>query len=127
MKMIEKDHWAELIMDSIGDDPEKANEYYTQYKRWERNTLILIGITMGILCLVCAGMIFGMYWCGVDMKNTPDDELLFSLYFLWLGSIMGTCCVLVKDSLETKLRKLADNTKYYAGRIEREKGDDQCK
>lgn len=126
--MIEKDHWAELIMDSIGDDPEKANEYYTQYKRWERNTLILIGITMGILCLVCAGMIFGMmYWCGVDMENTPDDELLFSLYFLWIGSIMGACCVLVKDSLEIRLRKLADNTKYYAGRIEREKGDDQCK
>lgn len=124
---LEKDHWADLILDSVGDDPERANEFYTQYKRWEMNTIIQIGLIMGIYLLLFLAVIYGMYWAGVDMQNPPDENTVFGVLLLWSGIMMGTLLVTVKDGLEAKLRKRAENINYYAGRIEREKGDDQCK
>lgn len=128
MKMkLEKDHWADLILDSVGDDPERANEFYTQYKRWEMNTIIQIGLIMGIYLSLFLAVIYGMYWAGVDMQNPPDENTVCGVLLLWSGIMMGTLMVLIKDGLEAKLRKRAENINYYAGRIEREKGDDQCK
>ena len=128
MKMkLEKDHWADLIMDSVGDDPERANEFYTQYKRWEMNTVIQIALILGIYLLMFLGVIYGMYWAGVEMNNPPNEVTVSGVFLVWIGAMLGTLMVLVKDSLEVKLRKRAENINYYAGRIEREKGDDQCK
>ena len=128
MKMkLEKDHWADLILDSVGDDPERANEFYTQYKRWEMNTIIQIGLIMGIYLSLFLAVIYGMYWAGVDMENPPNENTVFGVLLLWSGIMMGTLLVMMKDGLEAKLRKRAENINYYAGRIEREKGDDQCK
>ena len=123
----EKEHWTDLILESVGDDPEKAEEFYTQYKLWAKNTLIAVALTFGIMCIIVAGVIFGMYWCGVETDNPPGERELISLVFLWMGALMGSMCAILNGSLETKLRKRAENTKYYAGRIEREKGEDQCK
>ena len=126
MKMIKKDHWMDLIMDSVGDDPDRAEEFYTQYKLWERNTIITVGIAFGIMSLIALGIIFGLYWCGFETENPPGKTELMAMFFLWMGAIMGTLCTLVNGALEVRLRKRAENTKYYAGRIERE-GNDQCK
>ena len=127
MKMIEKDHWTDLILESVGDNPEKAQEFYTQFKLWRTNTIIAIGVTFALMSLIILGVIFGMYWCGYETENPPGEKEIMAMFFLWMGAMMGTMITVVNGSLEVRLRKRADNTKYYAERIEREKGDDQCK
>lgn len=124
MKILEKDHWSELILDSVGDDFEKATEYYKQYKLWQKNTIIEIALGVGIFGLVMLGIIFGFYWAGMEMSNAPDESLVMMVVMLWMGAVWGASIVLTRDNLPIKLRKRKDNIAYH---WEKTEGEKECK
>lgn len=123
MKKLERDHWSDLIMDSVGDDYEKAVEFEKQYRLWSCWVVAEIIIGFGILGLMLLGFVFGMYWAGVDSQNPPDEKGIINVVFLWMGAAIGGLCVVVRDGLETKLRKRKDNIAYHWDKM----GDEKCK
>lgn len=123
MEKLEKDHWSELILDSVGDDYERAVEFDRQYRLWSRWVIAEIIIGIGIFGLILLGVIFGMYWAGVDTQYPPGENEIINIAFLWMGATIGALCVVARDGLESKLRKRKDNIAYHWDRM----GDEQCK
>lgn len=123
MEKLERDHWSDLIMDSVGDDYEKAVEFEKQYRLWSRWVVAEIIIGVGVFGLMMLGIVFGMYWAGMDSQYPPGEKEITSVVFLWMGATLGGLCVVVRDGLEAKLRKRKDNIAYHWDKM----GDDQCK
>ena len=123
MEKLEKDHWGDLIMDSIGDDYEKAVESEKQYKLWSRWIVAEIIIGVGVLSLIMLGIVFGIYWSGIGTENPPGENEIANLLFLWVGATIGGLYAVARDGLEAKLRRRKDNIAYHWDKM----GDDQCK
>lgn len=123
MEKLERDHWSDLIMDSVGDDYEKAVEFEKQYRLWSRWVVAEIIIGIGVFGLIMLGIVFGMYWAGMDSQYPPGEKEITSVVFLWMGATIGGLCVVVRDGLEAKLRKRKDNIAYHWDKM----GDEKCK
>lgn len=120
MKGIEEEHWSKLIMDSVGDDFEKATEFHNQYKLWQYHIMIEVAIGVGILSLMMLGTIFGCYWLGLSSSDVspPDMDDVFSVILFWMGSMLGVCFTLTRDNLLNKLSKRKDNIAYHWDKTE---------
>lgn len=112
-----KDRWAELILESVGDDPERAKEFYTEYRKWMIAVAIEIMVGLGILILTTLGICFG------TMDDPPGEKELINCLCLFVGAILGTMMVFTRDSMEIKLKRRMDNIEYHEKKMEEE----QCR
>lgn len=127
MKM-ERSHWTDLIMDSIGDDPDKADEFYTQYKLNIRLMFIEGTVAIGLTMLYVLAMVTGMAFFGIESYPNIDlGEIAYRMLLVIMGTMVGLLIAATYGDMLRKLKKRAENTKYYAGRIEKNEGDDQCR
>lgn len=125
---IEKSHWTDLIMDSVGDDPDRAEEFYTQYKLNIRLMVIEGTVAIGLIMLFMLAMVTGMAFFGIESyQNTDLGEIAWEMMLVTVGTMVGLLIAGQYGDLLMKLKKRAENTKYYAGRIEKKEGDDQCR
>lgn len=119
-----KDRWAELILESVGDDSERAKEFYTEYRKWMKATFIEIMLILGIMVAIATGTMFGMYLFGADFNgNPPDERDIVEVMFLLIGAILGILCVFTRDGMEIKLKRRMENIEYHEKKMEEE----QCK
>lgn len=125
---IERSHWTDLIMDSVGDDPDRAEEFYTQYKLNIRLMVIEGTIAIAIVMLFMLAMVSSVVLLGVEAYRDADlGEIAFEMMLVISGTMVGLLIAAQYGDLLMKLKKRAENTKYYAGRIEKKEGDDQCR
>lgn len=125
---IERSHWTDLIMDSVGDDPDRAEEFYTQYKTNIRLMVIEGTVAIGLIMLFMLAMVTGMAFFGIESyQNTDLGEIAWEMMLVTVGTMLGLLIAAQYGDLLMKLKKRAENTKYYAGRIEKKEGDDQCR
>lgn len=125
---IERSHWTDLIMDSVGDDPDRAEEFYTQYKLNIRLMVIEGTVAIGLIMLFMLAMVTGMAFFGIESyQNTDLGEIAWEMMLVTVGTMLGLLIAAQYGDILMKLKKRAENTKYYAGRIEKKEGDDQCR
>lgn len=125
---IERSHWTDLIMDSVGDDPDRAEEFYTQYKLNIRLMVIEGTVAIGLGMLLIFAMITGMTFFGIESYQNIDlEEIATRMVLVIMGTMVGLLIAAQYGDILMKLKKRAENTKYYAGRIEKKEGDDQCR
>lgn len=125
---IERSHWTDLIMDSVGDDPDRAEEFYTQYKLNIRLMVIEGTMAIAIMMLFMLAIVSSMVFLGVETYRDADlGEFAWGIMLVISGTMVGLLIAGQYGDLLMKLKKRAENTKYYAGRIEKKEGDDQCR
>ena len=125
---IERSHWTDLIMGCVGDDPDKADEFYTQYKLNIRLMFIEGTVAIGLIMLFMLAMVTGMAFFGIESYQNIDlGQIASDMGLVIMGTMLGLLIAATYGDLFTKLKKRAENTKYYAGRIEKKEGDDQCR